>query len=61
MRQALLTTGLIERWFGRLFKLAGVSHVLGFLLASAIGSAVAATGAAILVALLESTVLPLTF
>ncbi len=59
--QALLTTGLIERWFGRLFKLGGVSHVLGFLLASAIGSAVAATGAAIVVALLESTVLPLTF
>ena len=59
--QAFLTAGLIERWFGRLFKLGGVSHVLGFLLASAIGSAVAATGAAIVVALLESTVLPLTF
>jgi PAS domain S-box-containing protein len=59
--QALLTTGLIERWFGRLFKLGEVSHVLGFLLASAIGSAVAATGAAIVVALLDATVLPLTF
>ena len=43
--QALLTTRLIERWFGRSFKLGDVPQVLGFLVASAIGSAVAATGA----------------
>src|SRR5262245_19723185 len=59
--QALLTTALIERWFGRSFKLGVVSHVLGFLLASAIGSVVAATGAAIVMALLESTVPVSTF
>src|SRR5262245_42059871 len=59
--QALLTTALVERWFGRSFKLGVVSHVLGFLLASAIGSVVAATGAAIVMALLESTVPVSTF
>lgn len=59
--QALLTTGLIDRWFGRSFRLGGVSHVLGFLLASTIGSMVAATAAAIAAALLESTVPLLTF
>ena len=50
--QALLTTRLIERWFGRSFKLGAVSHILGFLLASAIASTVAATGAAIAAAFL---------
>ena len=40
--QALLTTTLIERWFGRSFKLGDVPQVLGFLVASAIGLAVAA-------------------
>jgi len=40
--QALLATGLIERWFGRSLKLADVSQVLGFLVAVTIGSAVAA-------------------
>src|SRR5262245_17989277 len=59
--QALLTTGLIERWFGRSFKLGVVSHVLWFLVASTIGSAVAATGAATAAAFLESTVSFLTF
>jgi PAS domain S-box-containing protein len=59
--QALLTTGLIERWFGRSFKLGSVSHVLGFLFASTIGSALAATGAAITMALLESKVPLFTF
>ncbi len=54
--QALFTAGLIERWFGRSFRLGSVSHVLGFLLASSIGSVVAATGAAIAAALLEPTI-----
>ena len=59
--QALLTTALIERWFGRSFKLGIVSNVLGFLLASTIGSVVAATGAAIVVALFDATVPVVTF
>jgi PAS domain S-box-containing protein len=49
--QALLTTGLIERWFGRSLRLGGVSQVLGFLVASTIGAAVAALGAAIAIGL----------
>jgi PAS domain S-box-containing protein len=53
--QALLTATLIERWFGRSFKLGNVPQVLGFLVASAIGSAVAATGATIAVGLIQST------
>ena len=59
--QALLAAELIERWFGRSFKLESVSHVLGFLLASTIGSLVGATGAAIAAVLLESTIPLLTF
>src|SRR5215510_10502239 len=54
--QALLTTALVERWFGRSFKLGVVSHLLGFLLASTVGSVVAATGAVIVVALFDATV-----
>jgi PAS domain S-box-containing protein len=56
--QALLTTGLIERWFGRSFKLGDVPQVLGFLMASAIGASVAALGAAIAVGLIQSTASP---
>jgi PAS domain S-box-containing protein len=56
--QALLTTGLIERWFGRSFKLGDVPQVLGFLMASAIGASVAAMGAAIAVGLIQSTASP---
>ena len=44
--QALLTTWLIERWFGEDLKLENVPQVLGFLVASAIGVAIGATGAA---------------
>ena len=58
--QALLTTGLIERWLGRSFKLRDVRQVLGFLMASTIGAAVAATGAAIAVDLIQSTASPIT-
>ena len=53
--QALLTTGLIECWFGRSFNFGDVSKVLVFLVASTIGSAVAAMGATIAVGLIEST------
>jgi PAS domain S-box-containing protein len=53
--QALLTTGLIERWFVRSLKLGDVSQVLGFLVASTIGAAVAAMGAAIAIGLSGST------
>ena len=59
--QALLTTWLVERWFGRSFKLGGVSHVLGFLLASTIASTIAATGAAIAAVLFESALPFFTF
>ena len=45
--QALLTTWLIERWFGDDFKLENVPQVLGFLVASAIGVAIGATAAAV--------------
>lgn len=57
--QALLTAWLIERWFGRGFKLEGVSEVLGFLIASAIGAAVAAAGAAAAISYVQATVSPL--
>ena len=56
--QALLTATLIERWFGRSFKLGNVPQVLGFLAASAIGSAVGAVGATIAVGLVQSTASP---
>ena len=38
--QPLLTAWLLERWFGSRFKLEDVQRVLGFLVASAIGSAI---------------------
>jgi PAS domain S-box-containing protein len=56
--QALLTTTLIERWFGRSFKLGDVPQVLGFMGASAIGAMVAAIGATIAIDLIESTASP---
>ena len=52
--QALLTAGLIERWFGRSYNFGDVSKVLGFLVASTIGSTVGAMGATIAVGLIES-------
>jgi PAS domain S-box-containing protein len=58
--QALLTTGLIERWFGRSFELRDVRQVLGFLMASTIGAAVAALGATIAFELIQSTASPIT-
>jgi PAS domain S-box-containing protein len=53
--QVLLTARLIEYWFGWPFKLENVSQVLGFLVASAIGSAGGAMGAAVAVTLAQST------
>ena len=58
--QTLLTAWLIEHWFGRAFKLADVPQVLGFLVASAIGAAMAAVGAVAAVSLVvQSTASPL--
>jgi len=51
--QALLTTWLVERWLGDDLKLKAVPQVLGFLVASAIGVALGATGAAIAKTLAE--------
>ena len=56
--QVLLTTTLIERWFGRSFKLGDVPQVLGFLIASATGAMVGATGATVAVGLIQSTASP---
>jgi len=53
--EALLTAWLIERWFGRAFTLGTVRQVLGFVVASAVSEAVAASGAGIVVHLLEPT------
>ena len=52
--QALLTAWLIERRFGNEFKLADVPQVVGFLLAAAIGAALAALGAAVAAGLVGS-------
>src|SRR6476659_798648 len=54
--QALLTAWLIERWFGDAFKLEGVSEVIGFLGASAVGAAVGAAGAAAAISVFQETV-----
>ena len=53
--QTLLTAWLIERWFGGAFKLEDVTQVLGFLVASTVGAAVAAVGAVAAVSLAHST------
>ena len=57
--QALLTAWLIERWFGRAIKLEDLRQVLGFLVASAVGAAVVAVGAAGAVAVVEAMASPL--
>lgn len=58
--QAVLTAWLIERWFGSAFKLDDVPQVLGFLVASAVGAAAAAVGAAVAVGLVQPTASALT-
>ena len=57
--QTLLTAWLIERWFGRAFKLEDAPQVVGFLVASAVGAALAAVGAAVAVSLVHSAASPL--
>ena len=57
--QTLFTAWLVERWFGSTFKLEDVQRVLGFLGASALGSAIAAVGATIAVSLINPTASPL--
>jgi PAS domain S-box-containing protein len=53
--EALLTAWLIERWFGCAFTLETVRQVLGFVVASAVSEAIAASGAGIVVHFLEPT------
>lgn len=57
--QALLTSWLIERWFGRDFKLEDVRQVFGFLVASTAGAVVAAIGAVAAVSIVQSNASPL--
>jgi PAS domain S-box-containing protein len=57
--QTLLTAWLVEHWFGRAFKLEDVPQVLGFLVASAVGAAMAAVGAVAAVSLVHSAASPL--
>ena len=56
--QTVLTAWLIEYWFGRAFKLADVAQVLGFLVASAIGAAVASVGVVAAVSLFVQVTAP---
>ena len=55
----LLTAWLIGRWFGSAFRLDDVRQVLGFMLASAAGAAIAAVGGAAAMSLVQSTLSPL--
>jgi PAS domain S-box-containing protein len=57
--QTLFTAWLLERWCGGTFKLEDLRRVLGFLGASAVGSAIAAVGAAIAVSLINPAASPL--
>src|SRR5215813_7033700 len=57
--QTLFTAWLLERCFGRPFKLEDVQSVLGFFTATAVGCAIAAAGAVIAISLVKSTVSPL--
>jgi PAS domain S-box-containing protein len=57
--EAVFTAWLIGRWFGGAFKLDNVQQVLGFMVASAAGSAIAAVGAAAALSLTRLTQSPL--
>jgi PAS domain S-box-containing protein len=57
--QTLFTAWLLERRFGTTFNLESVPRVLAFLAAAAIGSAIAAAGAAVAVAIHSPTASPL--
>ena len=56
--QPLFTVWLLERWFGRTVGLEDVQRVLGFFAATAIGSAIAALGAAVAISFAEPTLSP---
>ena len=51
--QALFTAWLLERWFGRTFKLEDVHRVLGFFAATAAGSALSALGTTVAIGLIK--------
>jgi len=51
--QVLLVAWIVGRWFGSTFKLEDVGHVLGFLLAAAIGAGLGAAGAVAAISLIE--------
>jgi PAS domain S-box-containing protein len=53
--EAFLTAWLLERWFGRTFRLDSVRQVLGFVVASAVSEAIAASGAGFAVHYLQPT------
>src|SRR5262249_49349155 len=53
--QTLFTAWLLERWFGRSFKLEDVQRVLGFFAATAAGSALSALGTAAVIGLIKPT------
>jgi len=57
--EANLTAWLIGRWFGNTFKLDDVRQVLGFMLASAAGGAIAAVGGTTAIGFFQSTASPL--
>jgi PAS domain S-box-containing protein len=57
--QALLTAWLLEHRFGRTFKLENVQHVLWFFAATAVGTAIAAVGAAVAISLIKPRASPL--
>ena len=57
--QTLLTAWLVERWFGRQFKLEDIFQVLGFLAASAVAATMAAAGAALAISFVQATASPL--
>jgi PAS domain S-box-containing protein len=57
--EANLTAWLIARWFGSAFKLDDVRQVLGLMVASAAGSAIAAIGGATIISFFQPTASPL--
>src|SRR5262245_25750101 len=57
--EALLVAGLIERYFGMRFDLDRLSHVLGFLAAAIVGTAISGVGGVLAIKLLHSTTAPI--
>jgi signal transduction histidine kinase len=56
--EALITAGLIERYFGASFSLDRLRHVLGFLLAAVVGTTLSGTAATIAYKLFHSPTAP---